>query len=159
MRSITAALSWEFFSYQTWTMTYMVAIANALPILCITALQRYNVDLDAKELAILPAAMTPFTIFILGLAVAVCQGPINRLYLKPLTNIQLVQSFFFPGLIATAGLLAGSIASWNLLFNLHWPILGPLNFLSLSLAVLETRSMTGGNPAAARLSYIRHMMN
>ncbi|MFO0939319.1 MAG: hypothetical protein U0930_00990 [Pirellulales bacterium] len=126
MRFIAAALSWEFFSYQIWTMTYMVAIANALPLLCIVALRRYNIDLDSKELAILPAAMTPFTIFVLGMAVAIGQGSINRLYLRPLTNLQLVNSFFFPGLIATAILLAGSITTWNLMFNLHWPIMGPI---------------------------------
>ncbi len=126
MRSIAAALSWEFFSYQIWTMTYMFAIANALPMLCILALRGYNVDLDAKELAMLPAAMIPYTIFVLGLAVAIGQGSINRLYLRPLTNIQLVYSLLLPGLIATAGLLAGSIAMWNLLFNLHWPIIGPV---------------------------------
>lgn len=126
MRTVAAALSWEFFNYQVWTMTYMVAIANSLPILCILALRGYNIDLDAKELSILPAALTPFTIFILGLAVAIGQGSINRLYLRPLTNIQLVQSFFFPGLLVTAGMLACSIATWNLLFSIHWPIIGPV---------------------------------
>lgn len=125
MRSITQALIWEFLHQHLWMVFLLTAIANTIPIICITALKGYGVDLDMPELAILPTALIPLLVFLVGFAIAIGQGPVARHYLKPLSNTQLTSTFFIPGLVGTGAIVGLSIWSWNLLFGLHWPVVVP----------------------------------
>ncbi len=125
MKSVTQALIWEFLHQHLWLVLLLTAIANAIPVFCISALKGYGVDLDMPELAILPTAMIPLLVFLIGFAIAIGQGPVARHYLKPLSNTHLTSTFFFPGLIGTGALVGLSIWSWNLLFGLHWPVVVP----------------------------------
>lgn len=125
MKSIVQALIWEFLHQHLWMILLLITIANTIPVLCISALKGYGVDLDMPELAALPTAMIPLVVFLVGFAIAIGQGPVARHYLKPLSNTHLTSTFFFPGLVGTGALVGLSIWSWNLLFGLHWPVVVP----------------------------------
>lgn len=137
MKSVTQALIWEFLHQHLWMVLLLVAIANTIPILCISTLKGYGVDLDMPELAILPTALIPLVVFLVGFAIAIGQGPAARHYLKPLSNTQLTLTFFFPGLVGTGAVVGLSIWSWNLLFGLHWPVVVPAIYAVIFWAALN----------------------
>lgn len=125
MQSTSSVLIGELRHYQRLMPFTLVAIANALPLMIFAAFKPLNVDLGSHELVILPQALIPFTAFIIGLAVITAQGPVSRLYLKPLSNHQITSLFFFAGAVLTGLGIAASIGSWNLLFDLKWSLLRP----------------------------------
>lgn len=111
----------ELVHYQRLLPLLLLAMANSMPLLVISALSGYNVDFDSSELEILPMALIPYTAFIVGLAVMLAQGPISRLYLKPVSNRRIIDLFFVPGVILTGLGIVGSVTLWNLIFGMNWP--------------------------------------
>lgn len=136
MKSVAYALSWEFFKHHLGLALVLLACANALPVLVIIAMSGLKIDLNSPDLSILPVALIPYTAFLVGMAGAVCQGPLSRLFLKPLSNLQIISSAYFPGLLLTGAMTAGSIWSWNQTFGLRWPVLGPAIYAITFWAVI-----------------------
>jgi hypothetical protein len=128
MKSMAHALTWEFLRHNSWLALFLIAIGNALPLFVLTAISGLKVDLNSKELVMLPAALIPFCVFLIALGVSLGQGPISRLYLKPISTSSLVASFFVIGAIFIAIGIVGSMALWNYCFNLRWPIAWPALF-------------------------------
>jgi hypothetical protein len=128
MHTITAAMAWEYFARNRWTLLLFPFIANLMPIFVLAALSGYNVPFGATEFIGIYLGFVMYATAILGLGVFMTQGSISRFYLKPLSTTTMVNFFFWGGALVVAAEIASSIAIWNFLFKAHWPIAGPVLF-------------------------------
>lgn len=128
MHTITAAMAWEYFARNRWTLLLFPFVANLMPIFVLGALSGYNVNFGSKEFIGIYLGFVLYTTAIIGIGVLMTQGSISRFYLKPLSTTTMVNFFFWGGGALAAAEIACSIAIWNNLFNANWPIAGPVLF-------------------------------
>lgn len=128
MHTITAAMAWEYFARNRWTLLLFPFIANLMPIFVLGALSGYNVTFGSREFIGIYLGFILYATAVIGIGVLMTQGSISRYYLKPLSTTTMVNFFFWGGALLAGGQLASSIAIWNALFDANWPIAGPTLF-------------------------------
>lgn len=128
MHTITAAMTWEYFARNRWTLLLFPFVANLMPIFVLAALSGYNVSFGSIEFIGIYLGFVMYATAILGIGVIMTQGSIARFYLKPLSTTAMVNFFFWSGALLVTAEIASSIAIWNVLFKANWPIAGPVLF-------------------------------
>ena len=137
MRSIPRALMWETFSHGRWWILGLFMAGNLLPMFIYSALGPFEVDPNATEIVLMHIVFLPLIIVSFGGGNMAGQGPMSRLYTKPISTASLVAWHMFPAGILLAIELA--VAGWmyRSMYQISWPILGPSLFSIAAWASLQ----------------------
>jgi hypothetical protein len=136
MRSTVQALTWEFLWLGRWFLIFFGLIAF-LPMLVYASLMPLGVTNNDPAKLLLEVSLLPFIIFVMGLGVVVAQRPIARLYSRPLSNLSIAS--WQVGSCAAILALQTAIVTWsyNSLFAVGWPVVGPVVFAVVMSAVAQ----------------------
>ncbi len=137
MRSIPQALMWETFSHGRWWILALFMAGNIMPMLIFSALNPYNIDPNDTEILTLYIVLLPLMMFSFGGGNLAGQGPMSRLYTKPISTAALVAWHMFPAGILLAIQIA--VAGWmyRTMYHVNWPILGPSLFSIAAWASMQ----------------------
>src|SRR5579885_1005999 len=135
MRSVPTALTWELFTRGRWNLLLAVFGANLLPILLLTALRRDGVIVSDNEPAFLIMHVVLLQIMMLtfGAAVFSSQGDVKRLFTYPIPTTTLVAWHMLPAMVLAWLQTVISVAAWNAIYGVDWPIWGPALFLAVAM--------------------------
>ncbi len=137
MRSIPQVLMWETFTHGRWWILALFMAGNIMPMLIFSALNPYNIDPNDTEILTLYIVLLPLMMFSFGGGNLAGQGPMSRLYTKPISTAALVAWHMFPAGILLAIQIA--VAGWmyRTMYHVNWPILGPSLFSIAAWASMQ----------------------
>jgi hypothetical protein len=140
MRSIPAAMTWEFLQRGRWALMLAVLGAITLPAIVLIAL-RHDGAVDPHDTSMLIMHIVFVHLFALacGTSLIVAQGRISLLYAYPVPTSTMVAWRLLPAMVIIAAQVAACIAAINLMFSLEWPIWGPA--LTVAVAYAATASV------------------
>ncbi len=137
MRSIPQALMWEMFSHGRWWIPGFYVLGNLVPMLLFALFTYLGVDPQDHSLLVLHICFMPFLMMCFGGGILPAQGALTRLYTAPISTASLVAWHMFPGGILLAIEIAVAARTYNILFNLGWPIWGPALFSVAAWASMQ----------------------
>jgi hypothetical protein len=138
MRSMPVAMIWETLRRGRLNLITAALGANAVPCLLFTVLGREGA-LDAVDpiqigMHIVFAQIYPF---MFGLAALAAIGAPKRLYALPIRTSTLVALQFLLAMLLVAIETLGSTAALNAVFDLRWPLWGPVLYGAVAVVVLQ----------------------
>ena len=138
MRSIPVTMTWEMLTRGRWSLLAFALAANLFPVILLTAL-RYDgaLESDDPSMLMMQLTMTQIQMFIFGCAVFDAQGQPARLFAMPIPTSSLVAWQMLPSMVLVGLESLASIACWNALFDLNWPLWGPALFSAVGVAAIQ----------------------
>ncbi|MEJ7594084.1 MAG: hypothetical protein WKF77_21295 [Planctomycetaceae bacterium] len=137
MRSIPQALMWEMFSHGRWWIPGFYVLGNLVPMLLFALFTHLGVDPHDHSFLVLHICFMPLLMMSFGGGILPAQGALSRLYTAPISTASLVAWHMFPGGILLAIEVAVAALTYNILFNLGWPIWGSAFFAVAAWASMQ----------------------
>ena len=127
MKSIPMAFGWEFLAHGKWTMLMGFAWSLLLPIFILSAIPELGTSLkDTPVFIMLHVFFTLLGMFLLAVSVVSACEPVTRLRTLPVSNPAIVLLRLSFSMIAMAVLVSASLLILRTLYQVHWPLLGPV---------------------------------
>lgn len=138
MHSIPQALLWELTHRGRWKLIAFAITANAIPLMLLSALQSDGAidPLDSSSV-IMHSIFVQLNVLIFGIGIYDAQGLPSRLYAMPIRTASLVSWQLLTGMAAIGLQFAASTIMLNSLFDINWPLWGPLIFAMTSFAAMQ----------------------
>ncbi len=138
MRSVTAALTWEYLARNRWVLLLTPLIASAIAL--ITMLPFSSIDVSSappREMISIHLVNVLCLVVIIGGLVMQSQGSMSSLYLKPLSTTAIVNYFYWGGAFLVACQVALMLWVWRIFFVSDWPIIGSVLFAVVFWGVFQ----------------------
>ena len=138
MRSIPLTMTWEMLTRGRWSLLAFAFAANLLPTVFLTAMHHDgSLDPGDPNLLFLQITMVLLNMFIFSCAVFDAMGQPSRLSALPISTSSLVAWQMLPSMVLVGLESLASIACWNALFDLNWPLWGPALFAAVGVAAIQ----------------------
>ncbi len=138
MRSIPVAMTWEMLSRGRWSLLAFAFAANLLPTVFLTAMHHDgSLDPGDPNLLFLQITMVLLNMFIFSCAVFDAMGQPSRLSALPISTSSLVAWQMLPSMVLVGLETLASTACVNAVFDLNWPLWGPVLFAAVGVAAIQ----------------------
>ena len=129
MRSIPAAMTWEFLARGRWALPAAALGAFLFPAIVFTAME-HDGSLNPNDPSMFVMCMVMMQLNMLAFVAALmsAQRPMSRLYAYPASTATLVAWRLLPAMAAIAVESVAWTAAVNAMFHLNWPLWGPAMF-------------------------------
>jgi hypothetical protein len=138
MRSIPWVMTLDFLRRGRWMLPSLALLANAMPLLLLTALRASEAlnPSDSSHIT-MHIVLTQMSMWIFGVAIISSMGPVSKMYALPVTTTTIVvwRLLLLAGLAFTVGALNTLLI--NVLFDVDWPVWGPALLLAAALALAQ----------------------
>jgi len=139
MQTIPMAMTWELLARGRWGILAATLGAIAFPLLIFMSLRQIGGLLpDDRSILILHVVLVLFNATACGAAVYSAQGQLSQLYAYPVRTSALVAWRMFPAMALIALQIALSIQVLNAMFDLGWPVWGPVLFVAVAFAAVQS---------------------
>jgi len=156
MRSVTAAILWEFWrcGRAAFLTVFLVVVAfSAFPIFGDWLSGNLHHDSDQRLFQTVHFLAVVLQVLAFPSAILIAQGQPSRHYARPVSTNQMVSCYLMAGALVTASLSLAANGLMNLVFGMNWPIVGPALVVAATTAVLQgTTWLTRGAPTLQAVS-------
>jgi hypothetical protein len=134
MRSIPAALTWEFLRRGRWLLANAFCGVLAFQLMLFGTLLRDGaLDPDDPGLLLMQVLLTQIGLLGIGAGIMTAQGVPARIFTLPISTSGIAIGHLLPAAVVSAGLWAACVTVLNALLPLDWPILGPALFAAVGV--------------------------
>ncbi len=147
MRSIPAAVTWEFLVHGKWAMALGLAGSMAIPMLLGTLMREIApAHSKSPEMVFIYLTISMIAIFNTGVCIVASREPIRRWCCLPISNTQIVFWQMLTAILAMAVLfpIYASITRW--VFQIDFPVLAPTLFAMTCVAGLQVAAWQQVHP-------------
>jgi hypothetical protein len=137
MRSMPQALLWEMFVRGRWSIPSFFLLGTLLPLLVYGALSGYGIDLADPSFLMMQFTFMPLIIFEFAIGIGLAQGPMARLYTRPMSSHSIVAWHTVSGAVIVGLEMALAASIFNALFHIGWPVWGPAFFAAAAWASIQ----------------------
>jgi hypothetical protein len=137
MRSIPAALTWETFDRNRWSLPAAALGALAFPTLLFSILRHEGVtDAHDSSTLIMHLVLVQLNVLMFGAPLVAHAWSMSRLHAYPFSTAAIVTWRMLPAMVAVFVETAVWTAVLNLLFDFEWPLWGPAMLAAVTIAAV-----------------------